>query len=91
MSCCRRHGVQAFAKEPMPSLEACMEACGLMRSCQSVDWQAASGLCYFGTHSGEPHISVAGWSAAYSLGCASACRKAGADCGCAAEGGRDEL
>lgn len=91
MSCCKRHGVKAFATEPMASLEACMAACGTVPACQSVDWQADAGLCHFGTHSGEPAISVAGWGAAYSLGCAGACRKNGC-CGCGgAQGARDEL
>ncbi|KAK8033642.1 hypothetical protein PG991_003040 [Apiospora marii] len=89
MSCCKRHGVQHFAKEHMPSLKACMSACGTVPACQSVDWQQSTGLCYFGKHSGEPSIGVAGWSAAYSVGCAGACKKEGGCCGGA--GGRDEL
>ncbi|KAK8042959.1 hypothetical protein PG994_013442 [Apiospora phragmitis] len=88
MSCCKRHGVKHFAKEQMPSLKACMSACGTVPSRQSVDWQASTGLCYFGKHSGEPSISVAGWSSAYSLGCAGACKKEG---GCCDAQGRDEL
>lgn len=91
MSCCKRHGVEAFAKEPKPSLQACMETCGLVPACQSVDWHAESGMCYYGKHSGEPAINVAGWSSAYSLGCAGACRQDGAGCGCGAKGARDEL
>ncbi|KAK8060663.1 hypothetical protein PG996_010593 [Apiospora saccharicola] len=89
MSCCKRHGVQHFAKEHMPSLKSCMSACGTVPSCQSVDYQQSTGLCYFGKHSGEPSISVAGWSSAYSVGCAGACKKEGGCCGSAQ--GRDEL
>lgn len=37
-------------------------------------------MCYFGKHSGEPTIEVAGWSSAHSLGCAGACKQGG--CGC---------
>jgi len=81
MSCCKRHGVQAFSKEPMPSLQACMDACGTVPACQSVDWHKDTGLCYYGKHSGEPTISVAGWSAAYSMGCAGACKKSTCACG----------
>ncbi|KAK7955878.1 uncharacterized protein PG986_005100 [Apiospora aurea] len=77
MSCCKRHGVQHFVKEPMPSLMACMSACGIVPACQSVDHQLSTGLCYFGKHSGEPSINVAGWSSAYSVGCAGACKKDG--------------
>jgi len=81
MSCCARHGVTVIGSEPMASLKACMDACGQMPSCQSVDWQQATGTCYFGKHSGDPTISVSEWSAAYSIGCAGACNQKTGCCG----------
>ncbi|KAI1081425.1 hypothetical protein F5B20DRAFT_579289 [Whalleya microplaca] len=85
MDCCKRHGVKAFSQERLPSLKACMAACATAPACQSVDWHGETGMCYFGKHSGEPTISVSGWSSAHSLGCAGACKKS---CGCA--GGQDD-
>ncbi|KAI1848688.1 hypothetical protein JX265_005685 [Neoarthrinium moseri] len=91
MDCCKRHGVKAFAKEKLPSLKACMAACATAPACQSVDWQQDSGMCYFGKHSGEPTISVSGWSSAHAVGCAGACKKDG--CGCSGDKNdtKDEL
>lgn len=43
-------------------------------------------MCYFGKHSGEATISVAGWGSAYSLGCAGACKATGG-CSCASQDG----
>ncbi|KAK8867590.1 pan domain containing protein [Apiospora arundinis] len=90
MSCCKRHGVKTIGQDHMPSLKACMSACGTVPACQSVDWHQATGICYFGKHSGEPNINVAGWSSAYSIGCAGACKKEGGCCG-SAKGAHDEL
>lgn len=76
--------MNAFAQEPMTSLKACMAACATVTACQSVDWQQETGTCYFGKHSGEPTVSVAGWSSAHSIGCAGACKKE-RDCACSGD------
>ena len=62
-----------------------MSACGKGPACQSVDWQAETGTCYFGKHSGEATISVSGWASAYSLGCTGACKESGCY-SCASQG-----
>lgn len=83
MDCCKRHGTTIIDSDVLPSLIACMTACSVILGCQSVDFHQDSGMCYFGKHSGEPTIAVAGWSSAHSLGCAGACKKG--DCGCGAK------
>lgn len=87
MSCCKRHGVIAFASEQMPSFTECMKTCAMVTSCASVDYHERTGMCYYGKHFGEPTVQVAGWASAYSIGCAGACKKSGGCCG-SAQGGQ---
>lgn len=91
MSCCKRHGVVAFASEQMPSFTECMKTCAMVTSCASVDYHERTGMCYYGKHFGEPTVQVAGWASAYSIGCAGACKKDGGCCGSAQGGPKSEL
>lgn len=72
MVCGKRHGVQAV-KEQVESWEQCMDLCGKLVPCQSVDYHRRTKRCYFGDHAGEPIIDAPGFSAAYNMGCAGAC------------------
>lgn len=88
MDCCKRHGITVISSDVTPSLTTCMSACSMINGCTSVDWHQDTGMCYWGKHSGEPTILVAGWASAHSLGCAGACKKQGSGgCGC----GKSEL
>ncbi|KAF3394176.1 hypothetical protein F1880_004642 [Penicillium rolfsii] len=72
MVCGKRHGVEA-AIENVESWENCMDLCGKLVPCQSVDYHRRTKRCYFGDHAGEPTIDAPGFSAAYSMGCDGAC------------------
>jgi len=94
MSCCKRHGVEAFAKEQMPTFQHCMQSCSLLGPvCSSVDYNERTGMCYYGKHSGEPTVLASGWASASAIGCKGQTCLRGGCSGVTHQGGatRDEL
>ncbi|KAL8974752.1 MAG: hypothetical protein Q9197_001014 [Variospora fuerteventurae] len=75
MDCGKRHGTTVLSWEFADSLEQCMENCGAMVPCHSVDYQARTRKCYYGKHHGNPLIEATGFDSAHSVGCAGACTK----------------
>jgi hypothetical protein len=73
MDCGKRHGTQVIYRDRQPSLKTCIEACGRLLACHSVDYDVRRQICYYGKHQGEPTIAAAGFASAHSLGCAGAC------------------
>ncbi len=80
MDCCIRHGISPFHVEIADSFTACMQHCGRLAACRSVDYHEASGKCYFGGATGEPLLDAPGFASAHSLGCAGACKVKGCPC-----------
>lgn len=72
MFCGKRHGTTASPIEAA-SYEECIETCGSIISCKSVDYSPRTKKCYLGKHSGVPQIDAPGFNSAYSMGCAGAC------------------
>ncbi|OJJ42206.1 hypothetical protein ASPZODRAFT_137436 [Penicilliopsis zonata CBS 506.65] len=72
MVCGKRHGTEAVM-EQVDSWEQCMDYCGKLVQCRSVDYHRRTKRCYLGDHGGEPTIDAPGFSSAYSMGCAGAC------------------
>ncbi|KAJ0415609.1 hypothetical protein BJY00DRAFT_326832 [Aspergillus carlsbadensis] len=72
MICGKRHGTPG-ASQYVDSYEQCIDMCGLMGPCNSVDYHHKTGRCTFGDHSGEPMIDAPGYASAWSMGCAGAC------------------
>lgn len=79
MTCCKRHGVEAFEKEQMPTFQLCMQSCSLLGPvCSSVDYNERTGMCYYGKRSGEPTVLAPGWASASAIGCKGyTCREKG--------------
>ncbi|KAF3049522.1 hypothetical protein E8E11_009055 [Didymella keratinophila] len=75
IDCGRRHGTKVLAKTTQPSFKDCLDACGALVACHSVDYQVSKKLCYFGQHHGEPEHVSPGWASAHSLGCSGAYEK----------------
>jgi hypothetical protein len=73
MDCGQRHGTQVMYRDRQPSLKTCIEACGKLLACHSVDYDAHRQTCYYGKHQGEPTIDAPGWASAHSMGSAGAC------------------
>ncbi|KAH6840596.1 hypothetical protein B0I37DRAFT_357472 [Chaetomium sp. MPI-CAGE-AT-0009] len=73
MDCGKRHGTQVIYRDRQPSLKTCMEACGRLLACHSVDYDVHRQICYYGKHQGEPTISATGFASAYSMGGVGAC------------------
>lgn len=83
-----RHGTNIIFQDTQDSFRACLEACGRMLQCHSVDFDKHRKLCYYGQHQGEPTISAPGFNSAHSMGCAGACGGCGScsgGCGATAE------
>lgn len=72
MFCGKRHGTTASPIETA-SYEECIEKCGSIISCTSVDYSPHIKKCYLGKHSGVPQIDAPGFNSACSMGCAGAC------------------
>lgn len=73
MDCGQRHGTQVIYRDRQPSLKTCIEACGRLLACHSVDYDIHRQICYYGKHQGEPTIDAPGFASAHSMGCAGAC------------------
>jgi hypothetical protein len=46
-------------KIPKKTLKACIDACGALLTCASVDWNINTKVCYYGQHHGEPQMLAA--------------------------------
>ncbi|KAK4129624.1 hypothetical protein N657DRAFT_677219 [Parathielavia appendiculata] len=77
MDCGQRHGTQVIFCDRQPSLKTCIEACGRLLACQSVDYDVHRQICYYGKHQGEPTIEAREFASAHSMGCACACSACG--------------
>ncbi|CAG8951326.1 hypothetical protein HYFRA_00008076 [Hymenoscyphus fraxineus] len=87
MSCGKRHGTKILWTSTQETFQDCMDSCGKIVPCHSVDYQARTKKCYYGQHHGEPSVPAPGFSSATSVGCGGACKK-----GCCGGGkGKDEL
>ncbi|KAJ4288813.1 hypothetical protein N0V88_007140 [Collariella sp. IMI 366227] len=73
MDCSQRHGTQVIYRDRQPSFKSCIEACGRLLACHSVDYDVKRQTCYYGKHQGEPTINATGFASAHSMGCAGAC------------------
>lgn len=73
MDCGQRHGTQVIFRDRQPSLKTCIEACGRLLACHSVDYDIHRQICYYGKHQGEPTIDAPGFASAHSMGCVGAC------------------
>lgn len=73
MTCGKRHGTTSVVQQAA-TYEDCMEACGSLTACKSVDYSARTGKCYLGDHTGLPQIDAPGFNSAHSVGCAGACK-----------------
>lgn len=85
MDCNKRHGTKVIYRDRQDSYKNCIEACGKLLPCKSVDYDIHRKICYYGTHQGEPSIEAPGFASARSMGCAGAC--GGGGCGGCGGGG----
>jgi hypothetical protein len=74
MICGKRHGTPGVSQF-VDSYEQCIDTCGLIGQCKSVDYHHRTGRCTFGEHGGEPMIDAPGYASAWSMGCAGACKE----------------
>ncbi|THC88079.1 hypothetical protein EYZ11_012470 [Aspergillus tanneri] len=74
MICGKRHGTPGVSQF-VDSYEQCIDTCGLVGQCKSVDYHHRTGSCTFGDHGGEPLIDAPGYASAWSMGCSGACKK----------------
>ena len=73
MDCSKRHGGSPFSQMIQPSFEDCMNSCGKLVACHSVDYSQKTKMCYYSDYHSEPTINGTSWMSAYSMGCAGAC------------------
>ncbi|KAH8434321.1 uncharacterized protein LDX57_011968 [Aspergillus melleus] len=73
MVCGKRHGSPGVSQF-VDSYEQCIDTCGLIGQCKSVDYHHRTGSCTFGDHGGEPMIDAPGYASAWSMGCSGACK-----------------
>ncbi|KAK1763282.1 hypothetical protein QBC33DRAFT_518873 [Phialemonium atrogriseum] len=88
MDCSKRHGTKVIYRDRQDSYKNCIEACGKLLPCKSVDYDIHRKICYYGTHLGEPSIEAPGFASARSMGCAGAC--GGGGCGGCGGGGSND-
>jgi len=74
MSCGKRHGTTIlFTQGDVATYDDCMEMCGKVVACHSVDYQQRTGKCYMGSAHSGPSIAAPGFQSATSMGCKGAC------------------
>lgn len=73
LSCSKRHGTKPMYRDRQPTIKACMEACGRLTQCDSVDYDKNRQICYYSNHKAEPSVEAKSFVSAYSLGCGGAC------------------
>ncbi|KAK2591949.1 hypothetical protein QQS21_010353 [Conoideocrella luteorostrata] len=56
--CGKKHGTQVIYQDTQDSLEECIEACGRLMACHSVDYDAPRKVCYYGKHQGAPTVKA---------------------------------
>ena len=81
MDCGRRHGTKYLKTDKQATFKDCIDACGALVACHSVDYNQTSGACSYGNRFGQPTIKAAEFSSAYSLGCNAACGRCGGSSG----------
>jgi hypothetical protein len=58
---------------PTNKIPDCMDACGALLPCHSVDYERRTQTCYYSNHHGAPQIVASGFDSARTMGCAAAC------------------
>ncbi|KAK6842918.1 hypothetical protein PG995_001934 [Apiospora arundinis] len=69
LTCGKRHGTQVLHRDNQPTMMDCMNNCGKVMQCDSVDYDIHRRICYYSNHRGEPVTEAALFASAYSLGC----------------------
>lgn len=87
MDCGMRHGTTVIFRDHQENFKSCVQSCGQLLACHSVDYDAKRSICYYGQHHGEPTIKAPGFISAHSMGCAGACSSGG---GCGSTSGNHE-
>jgi len=77
IDCGSRHGTKPIYKDRKSSLKDCMDACGKLLPCHSVDYDKYRKVCYYSNHHGEPTVPAPGFDSAHSMGCSGACERSG--------------
>ncbi|TEY57712.1 hypothetical protein BOTCAL_0207g00040 [Botryotinia calthae] len=77
MDCGMRHGTAPIYMNRQNTLRECIEGCGKLSACRSVDYDKNRKICYHSDHIGPPAISASGFDSAYSTGYAGACGSEG--------------
>ncbi|KAK3940416.1 hypothetical protein QBC46DRAFT_385330 [Diplogelasinospora grovesii] len=88
MDCGMRHGTTPIYRDRQATFKDCVQACGRLLACHSVDYDKARNICYYSNHQAEPTISAPGFASAHSMGCAGAC--GGGACGGCGGGKKDD-
>ncbi|KAF7956992.1 hypothetical protein EAE96_004314 [Botrytis aclada] len=73
MDCGMRHGTAPIYMNRQNTLKECIEGCGKLSACRSVDYDKNRKICYHSDHIGPPTIPASGFDSAYSTGYAGAC------------------
>ena len=69
LSCGKRHGTKILHRDTQPTMMDCMNKCGRLMHCDSVDYDTRRRICYYGNHRAEPATEAVLFASAYSLGC----------------------
>ncbi|KAK8088483.1 hypothetical protein PG997_003444 [Apiospora hydei] len=69
LTCGKRHGTKIIHRDNQPTMMDCMNNCGKLMHCDSVDYDIHRRICYYSNHKAEPTLESALFASAYSMGC----------------------
>ncbi|KAK7950899.1 uncharacterized protein PG986_006627 [Apiospora aurea] len=69
LACGKRHGTKIIHRDNQATMMDCMNNCGKLMHCDSVDYDIHRRICYYSNHKAEPTLESALFASAYSMGC----------------------